>query len=110
MFGEAGIWYVYFVYGMHHMLNIVTGTKGYPAAVLIRGVENISGPARLTKALGVDRNMNEQKAHPESGLWFEDNGMVVLKNKIKKTSRIGVGFAGEEWARKPWRFVLNMEK
>jgi DNA-3-methyladenine glycosylase len=110
MFGEAGVWYVYFVYGIHSMLNIVTGTKGYPAAVLIRGIENISGPARLTKALGVDRSMNEQKAIPESGLWIEDNGIFVPKNKIKKTPRIGIVFAGEEWSKKPWRFVLNMEK
>ena len=107
MFGEAGVWYVYFVYGMHHMLNIVTGAKGYPAAVLIRGVEGISGPARLTKALGVDRKMNEQKAKPESGLWIEDRGVIVPKNHIEKTPRIGVAYAGEEWAGKPWRFVLG---
>lgn len=109
MFGEAGVWYVYFVYGMHHMLNIVTGAKGYPAAVLIRGVEGISGPARLTKALGVDRQMNEQKAEPEGGLWIEDRGIIIPKNRIKKTPRIGVVYAGEEWALKPWRFVLKNE-
>lgn len=107
MFGGAGVWYVYFVYGMHHMLNIVTGPKGYPAAVLIRGVEGISGPARLTKALGIDRQMNEQKAQPESGLWIEDRGAIIPKNKIEKTPRIGVAYAGEEWASKPWRFVLK---
>lgn len=107
MLREAGVWYVYFVYGMHNMLNIVTGAEGYPAAVLIRGVEEISGPARLTKALGVDRTMNEQTAEPESGLWIEDRGIIVPKNRIEKTSRIGVAYAGEEWASKPWRFVLN---
>jgi DNA-3-methyladenine glycosylase len=107
MFGEAGIWYVYFVYGMHHMLNIVTGAEGYPAAVLVRGVEGISGPARLTKALGVDRQMNEQKAERKSGLWIEDRGIIVPKNRIEKTPRIGVAYAGEEWARKLWRFMLK---
>ncbi len=107
MFGEAGRWYVYFVYGMHHMLNIVTGAEGYPAAVLIRGVEEVSGPARLTKALGIDCATNEQKAVTASGLWIEDRGIVVPKNRIKKTPRIGVAYAGEEWAGKPWRFVLK---
>lgn len=107
MYGEAGVWYVYFVYGMHHMLNIVTGAKGYPAAVLIRGVEEISGPARLTKALGVDRKMNEQKAERKSGLWIEDRGIIVPKNRIERTPRIGVAYAGEEWVGKPWRFMLK---
>ena len=51
MFGEPGSFYVYFVYGMHLMLNIVTGRVDYPAAILIRGVQDIDGPARLTKAL-----------------------------------------------------------
>lgn len=105
MFGEAGIWYVYFVYGMHHMLNIVTGPKGYPAAVLIRGVKEVSGPGRVTKIFGVDRTTNEQKANRKSGLWIEDRGIVILKNHIEKTPRIGVAYAGEEWANKPWRFV-----
>src|SRR3989344_4993889 len=49
MFGKAGQFYVYFTYGIHWMLNIVTGPKDYPAAILIRGVEGISGPARITK-------------------------------------------------------------
>lgn len=107
MFGEAGIWYVYFVYGMHHMLNIVTGVEDFPAAVLIRGVEGISGPARLTKALDVDRTMNTKKADRSSGLWIEDHGIVVSKHRIEKTPRIGVAYAGLEWAGKPWRFVLK---
>jgi DNA-3-methyladenine glycosylase len=107
MFGEAGVWYVYFVYGMHHMLNIVTGEKDYPAAALIRGVEGISGPARLTKALGIDRTMNEQKAERKNGLWIEDRGIIIPKEHVKKTPRIGVAYAGEEWAGKPWRFVLQ---
>lgn len=107
MFGEAGVWYVYFVYGMHHMLNIVTGAEGYPAAVLIRGIEGISGPARLTKSLGIDWQMNEQKAIHASGLWIEDRGIIIPKNRIERTPRIGVAYAGEEWAGKPWRFCIK---
>jgi len=107
MFGEAGRWYVYLVYGMHNMLNIVTGPEKYPAAVLIRGVEGILGPARLTKALEIDRSMNTRKASPETGLWIEDRGVVIPENRIKRTPRVGVAYAGPEWSQKPWRFVAE---
>jgi DNA-3-methyladenine glycosylase len=58
MFGAAGTLYVYFVYGLHWMLNVVTGPIDYPAAILIRSVEGIVGPARLTKALGITGQLN----------------------------------------------------
>lgn len=105
MFGEAGHWYVYFVYGMHNMLNIVTGPKGYPAAVLIRGVEGAIGPGRLTKKLGVTRALNGKAASKKSGLWIEDRGKKVNPRHIKRTPRIGVPYA-KDWAKKPLRFVL----
>ncbi|MBI5701464.1 DNA-3-methyladenine glycosylase [Candidatus Saganbacteria bacterium] len=108
MFGEAGYFYVYFTYGIHWMLNIVTGKKDYPAAILIRGVEGISGPARLTKALKIDKKLNGKKAEPRSGLWFEDRGVRISKKQIKRTPRIGVGYAGS-WAKKPYRFVLRQK-
>lgn len=106
MFGNAGAWYVYLVYGMYEMLNIVTGRKGYPAAVLIRGVEGISGPGRLTKFLKITRAQNNKRAIFESGLWIEDRGVVITDNRIKKTPRIGVDYAGV-WAKKRYRFVLK---
>lgn len=107
MFGPAGFWYVYFVYGMHEMLNIVTGPKEYPAAVLIRGVEGIDGPGRVTKRLNITRELNKKPAMHTSGLWIEDRGIIVPKKEIKKTPRIGVSYAGPMWANKEYRFVIK---
>ena len=106
MFGEAGYWYVYFTYGMHWMLNVVTREEGYPAAVLIRGVEGISGPARLTKRFGIDKNLNGLSVSKKSGLWIEDRGVEIVSRKIKKGPRVGIASAGPEWAAKPWRFRM----
>lgn len=111
MYGSAGMFYVYLVYGMHNMLNVVTGEKGYPAAVLIRGIRSmedradIEGPGRLTKNLSIDRNINGQLARPEAGLWFEDRGVKIPKAKIIRMPRIGVAYAGA-WAGKKYRFLL----
>jgi DNA-3-methyladenine glycosylase len=107
MFGEAGVWYIYFVYGMYDMLNVVTGPHGYPAAVLIRAVEGISGPGRLTKKLGITRELNSKGAVQKSGLWIEDRGIRVKKKDLKKTPRIWVGYAGAVWSKKPYRFILK---
>ncbi|OGY91663.1 MAG: 3-methyladenine DNA glycosylase [Candidatus Komeilibacteria bacterium RIFCSPLOWO2_02_FULL_48_11] len=106
MFGPAGYWYVYFTYGLHWMLNIVTGPKNYPAAVLIRGTDNVIGPGRITKFLRVDKKLNGKMSSRASGLWLEDRGVVIPKSKIKKLPRIGVDYAGE-WAKKPYRFILE---
>ncbi len=107
MFGPAGVWYVYFTYGMHWMLNIVCGKKDYPSAVLIRGAGDIQGPARLTKFLKVAEKFNGEKAAAKTGLWIEDGGMKIKPRQIKRTPRIGVAYAGIYWAKKPLRFLLD---
>lgn len=106
MFGKAGRWYVYFTYGMHWMLNIVTGPEKYPAAVLIRGVAGIAGPARLTKALHIDKKLNRKLTDKKSGLWLEDRGVKIKPAQMKNTPRIGVSYAGPIWSKKKWRFYL----
>ncbi|MEO8637462.1 MAG: DNA-3-methyladenine glycosylase [Candidatus Taylorbacteria bacterium] len=106
MYEKGGVFYVYFTYGMHYMLNVVTGDKGYPSAVLIRGVEGKNGPGRITKFLQIDKSLNGKSAARKSGLWFEDRGVKVVKKNIKKTPRIGVDYAGPVWSKKLWRFAL----
>jgi DNA-3-methyladenine glycosylase len=109
MFSPAGVWYVYLCYGVHEMLNLVTGPRDYPAAVLIRGLEKVNGPGRLTKALGITRVLNGAPAVPESGLWIEDRGLTVPRRAVRVTPRIGVDYSGPVWSAKPWRFVLDVK-
>ena len=109
MFGPAGALYVHFTYGMHHMLNVTTGPEDYPAAVLIRGVESIVGPGRLTKALGITRELDRLPATKASGLWFEDRGVVLAPRAIQRTGRIGIAYAGPLWSKRRYRFVRKQE-
>lgn len=107
MFGRAGTFYVYLIYGMHWMLNVVTSEVGYPAAVLLRGVERIEGPGRLTKALGVTSSFNGKQAVERTGLWFADARLTPRPDEILRTARIGVDYAGPIWSAKEYRFLLK---
>ena len=109
MFGAPGTLYIYRIYGLHWMLNVVTGAAGYPAAVLIRSVEAITGPGRLTRDLEITDRFNGQMASRQAGLGFADQGERIASRRILRTARIGVAYAGAIWAAKEYRFVLLPE-
>lgn len=104
MFGPAGVWYVYFIYGMYWMLNVVTNTPGHPAAVLIRAAGPANGPGKLTKQLGITRAENGLPTEPTSKLWISDAGLRVPRKELVATPRIGIDYAGD-WRDKLYRFV-----
>jgi len=106
MYAQGGRWYVYLCYGVHEMLNLVVGPEGWPAAVLIRGVEGLEGPGKLTKGLGIGRELNAAGVEESCGLWIEDRGVRVARSAVVVTPRVGVDFAGPVWAEKKWRFLL----
>ena len=122
MFGPTGHAYVYFIYGFHYMLNIVTEGKDFPAAVLIRAVEPLrgialmkkrrgtdeprslaSGPGKLCEAFAIDRTLNGSDICGKV-LYLQDAGEPAPK--IITTPRIGVDYAAE-WKNKPFRFLIG---
>lgn len=103
MYQEGGRLYIYLIYGMYWMLNIVTGGIDDPQAVLIRGVEEYPGPGRLTKSLGIDKSFYGEDITRSERIWFEDYGKVHV---VKIGPRIGIDYAGEYWKDRPWRYFL----
>jgi DNA-3-methyladenine glycosylase len=126
MFGPPGHAYVYLVYGMHHCLNVVCGRDGDAAAVLVRAVEPIigidtmrirrgvsggpdgrlgAGPARTCQALDIDRAFSGIDLVTSTQLWLASDGAAPLTDRdIVTGPRIGVDYAGPDWASRPWRF------
>jgi DNA-3-methyladenine glycosylase len=114
MYQKAGTIYVYLIYGMHNMFNIVTGAKDYPAAVLIRAIESkdghaITGPGKVAKHLDIDRMMNNKMIGTQSNLWVEFPATGIT-HTVMSTPRIGVAYAGPIWAEKKYRFLLKIKK
>ena len=122
MFGPAGHAYVYFVYGVHYMLNLVTEAFNHPAAVLIRALEPIdgielmkarrrtdkrrnlcSGPGKLCQAFAIDRSLNAADLCGDI-IHVEDRGEPIPKFLVRP--RIGVDYAGK-WKDKPFRFLVR---
>lgn len=129
MWEAGGLAYVYFTYGMHHCLNVVTQQPEEPTAVLIRAMEPIagvermrdhrsgkiardrlratdlgSGPAKLCQALAIDRELDGEDLTTSDQLWIEADDLPG--KRISRGPRIGVGYA-EEWALKPLRYWIR---
>ena len=109
MFEAGGVSYVYFIYGMHFCMNVVTELKGSGCAVLIRALEpvmnidNTNGPAKLCKAMHITRGENGlDLTDKNSGLWIEENQIIEPEN-IVTTTRIGISQAVDY----PWRFYIK---
>jgi len=120
MWGPAGHAYVFFVYGMHWHMNLVTGTEGEPHAVLVRAVEPIvgaaimarrrgmeatrreltNGPGKLCEALGIDRRHDRLDLCAGGPLYLAD----APKARVVRAPRVGIDYAGA-WAKRPWRFL-----
>jgi len=127
MYEPGGVAYVYLVYGMHHLFNIVTNVEGSADAVLIRAIEPVTGedfmmdrrnvnqsnklltggPARLTQALGITVEHNKTDLQSEQ-IWLTE-GKSYADSDIFISTRIGVEYAGAD-ALLPWRFHIKDNK
>jgi len=129
MYGDGGHAYVYFTYGMHWMVNCVSGPFGYPAAVLIRAVHPIegidhirrqrapiqekhwcNGPAKLAKALSITSELNGVDLYALGSPLRVEFGFSVPAAWISSTPRIGIQNIPEPWKSKPWRFIADLPK
>lgn len=104
LYGKSGIIYVYLIYGLHWLMNVITGEEGQPQGVLLRCSTEYPGPARLTKALYVDREMNGQPICNNPAVWIEDDG---YRPALQTAPRVGVDYAPPEWRDKPWRYIAD---
>jgi DNA-3-methyladenine glycosylase len=124
MFEKGGVAYVYLCYGIHHLFNIVTNDAGKADAVLIRALQPwkgeelmmermkvkslkriTSGPGKLTKALGIDRDYNGKDLLGNE-VWIEDIGEKISKKNCVASARIGIDYAGKDTLL-PWRFSVK---
>jgi DNA-3-methyladenine glycosylase len=124
MYAEGGVTYMYICYGIHDMLNIVTGPTGSSHAILIRAIEptdgiaamqqrrgNVplkrlaTGPGALAKALGLKKHHDAYDLS-SSEIWIEDKGLIIPEEKIKATGRVGLG-CKDPYLTIPWRFIVD---
>lgn len=108
LYQAGGITYVYLCYGIHSLLNLVTGDEDHPEAVLIRGVEGAVGPGRVTKALGITCADNRLPLTPDHGVWVEDDGSPSPDFAVGP--RVGIDYAEKEDRERPWRYMINANK
>lgn len=97
LFGPGGFAYVYLIYGIYECLNVSCEKDGTPGCVLIRGLDIVSGPGRLTRAMGITRD--------HYGMDLTRGPLRILQGtpplSIKTTPRIGISKAAD----RPLRFL-----
>ena len=106
MYSPGGVAYIYLCYGIHHLLNIVTGKEGDPEGVMIRAVEGANGPGKLTRLLGITRALNRENIVRSNVFWVEDDGGVY---SYSTAPRVGIDYAKPEDRDRLWRFILKRE-
>ena len=111
VWSRGGALYIYLIYGMHWMLNIVTAGKDIPECVLIRAIaskeiplERTNGPGKLTKYLEIDKKLYGEDLTKSNKIWLEPE---KEKEEIKSSPRINIDYAGNYWADKNWRFFIK---
>lgn len=122
MYGAPGHAYVYFTYGNHWMLNVVTEHRGFPAAVLIRAVQPVDGmaiiarrrhgrdthgPGKLTQGFAITGGDNGRDlTTTASTLWIEA-GWEAPSSLVVRGPRVGLNTVPEPWKSRPWRFRVH---
>ncbi len=126
MFGPPGHAYVYFTYGMHWMLNLVTEAEDFPAAVLVRAMipaegEPVlfrrrfrrrpisAGPAMLCQALGIDGRWNGHDLCEKRSYLFLERAFRLGEDCVTISPRVGLYTVPEPWKSVPWRFRASPE-
>ena len=104
LYAKAGTIYVYLCYGVHWLLNIVTGEEEQPEAVLIRACVDADGPGKLTKKLGITGELNRCSACNDLALWIEDDGFSC---QVVTDKRVGIGYASQEDQNRLLRFKMR---
>ena len=115
LYGDGGTVYVYLVYGLHWLLNFSTSGAGKPEGVLVRGIlveptgeqRAIDGPGRVGQCLGIDARLYGADVTSSRAIWLEDRGVRVPARSLARGPRVGVDYAGEYWASRPWRFWID---
>ena len=103
MYMKAGTIYIYLCYGVHLLLNIVTGEENQPEAVLIRACRDANGPGKLTKKLGITGQLNRDNICGDD-LYILDDGFTC---EVVTDKRVGIGYASQEDQDRLWRFKLK---
>lgn len=105
LYMDAGTIYVYLCYGIHWMLNVITGEENDPQGVLIRACEGAEGPGRLTRRLGITKELNRKSILETEDFYIADDG---FRCRIIPDKRVGIGYASQEDQDRLWRFKMGL--